>query len=129
MKEKQVINDVSKSSLIAVSVGQNALEKVIPIIAKALLKRFSIDPTMPLDIIIAENMRSGNEFIYEKLSKFLPESYPIDRLVGVVETSIGKMVPTMLRGILKMIHLLCLQNLITNLSWIKMDSKVKSLML
>lgn len=91
----QVVDEISKASLLAVSVGKNALEKVIPLIGKGLEIRFQSNPNLPLDIIIAENMRSASEFICEKLTASLPENFPINRLVGLVETSIGKMVPLM----------------------------------
>ncbi len=92
-EHEKVISEIANASILAVSVGKNALEKVIPLIAKGLERRFHTNPNLPLDIIIAENMRSAAEFIFDKLSSFLPEYYPIHKLVGLVETSIGKMVP------------------------------------
>lgn len=86
---------VSTAGIIAVSVGKNALEKVIPVIAAGLEMRFSACPDCPLDIIIAENMREAGTYMKEKLTKALPFDYPLERLVGLVETSIGKMVPIM----------------------------------
>lgn len=95
LDKAMVVQEVSNASILAVSVGRNALEKVIPLIAEGLKLRYQISPNRPLDIIIAENMRMASEFIHEKLSNCLPEEYPIDKLVGLVETSIGKMVPIM----------------------------------
>jgi len=95
LDKTQVVQEVLKASILAVSVGKNALEKVIPVIAEGLKLRYQINPVRPLDIIIAENMRSASEFIHNKLLNCLPEEYPIDKLVGLVETSIGKMVPIM----------------------------------
>jgi mannitol-1-phosphate 5-dehydrogenase len=92
---KLVAEETAKASLVAVSVGKNALEKVIPLIAEGLKKRATENPTLPLNIIIAENMRSAGEFIKEKLLSHLPADFPVDQLVGLVETSIGKMVPIM----------------------------------
>lgn len=40
-------------------------------------------------------MRSANEFICEELKKYLADDFPIDNYVGLIETSIGKMVPIM----------------------------------
>jgi mannitol-1-phosphate 5-dehydrogenase len=91
----QVVREVAQASILAVSVGKNALEKVIPLIGEGLKMRYQSAPDCPLDIIIAENMRSASKFIHEKLSSCLPADYPFDRLVGLVETSIGKMVPIM----------------------------------
>ncbi|HSO88286.1 MAG TPA: hypothetical protein VLQ91_17160 [Draconibacterium sp.] len=96
-----VIHEISTASLMAISVGKNALEKIIPRIAEGLLLRNEKYPNWPLDIIIAENMRSAGIFIYNILSEILPKNYPIDNLVGLVETSIGKMVPIMTEEDLK----------------------------
>lgn len=98
LDKAMVVQEVSEASIIAVSVGKNALEKVIPLIANGLKLRYQISPNRPLDIIIAENMRSASKFIHEKLSNCLPGEYPIDKLVGLVETSIGKMAPIMLQS-------------------------------
>jgi mannitol-1-phosphate 5-dehydrogenase len=92
---KRVVTEISKASVLAVSVGKNALEKVLPLIAEGLKARFNENPSRPLDIIIAENMRSAAGFMRQKLAALLPLDYPLDRLVGLVETSIGKMVPIM----------------------------------
>lgn len=95
LDKAQVVQEVSKASILAVSVGKNALGKVIPVIAEGLKLRYQINPVSTLDIIIAENMRSASETIHEKLLDNLSEEYPLDKLVGLVETSIGKMVPIM----------------------------------
>jgi mannitol-1-phosphate 5-dehydrogenase len=89
------IEAVSTAAIAAVSVGKNALEKVLPVIAEAIEKRFSHHPDKPLDLILAENMRSAAEFTREKLIEKLPVHFPIDSYVGLIETSIGKMVPIM----------------------------------
>src|SRR5690606_4041140 len=90
-----VIQEVATASIMAVSVGKNALEKIIPVIAEGLKRRQELTPGRALDIIIAENMRAAGEFIRSVLGEFLPEKYPLGKLVGLVETSIGKMVPIM----------------------------------
>ncbi len=92
---EKVAESVSTAGILAVSVGKNALEKVIPVIAAGLEIRYKKNPTCALDIIIAENMRDAGDFMKEQLTKNLPLDYPIEKLVGLVETSIGKMVPIM----------------------------------
>ncbi|HQG68737.1 MAG TPA: hypothetical protein PLW20_09100, partial [Paludibacteraceae bacterium] len=82
---------------LAVSIGQQGLPSAIPLIAKGLLQRRKISGDLPLDIIIAENLRNAADFFRAELKKFLPVDYPVDKLVGLVETSIGKMVPIMLK--------------------------------
>ncbi|MCG2789678.1 MAG: mannitol-1-phosphate 5-dehydrogenase, partial [Actinomycetia bacterium] len=93
-KEK-VIEEVSTSDMVASAVGNNALPYIIPLIAGGLIKRFSKDRNLPLDIIIAENMRDAAEYFEKEIVKIVENDYPLKKLVGLVETSIGKMVPIM----------------------------------
>jgi mannitol-1-phosphate 5-dehydrogenase len=79
----------------ATSVGKGALPKVLPVLARGLEKRFEKEPERPLDIIIAENDRTAPELFRKILTRELGPGYPFSRLVGLVETSIGKMVPLM----------------------------------
>jgi mannitol-1-phosphate 5-dehydrogenase len=89
----KVIEAVSKSGILAVSVGKNVLERIVPVIAAGVEKRYSMDPEVPLDIILAENMRSAAEFVRQILIQNLPLDFVVDEYVGLIETSIGKMVP------------------------------------
>jgi len=86
---------VSSAGVLAISVGKNAIEKVIPVIASGLELRYKRNPASPLDIILAENMRSAAEFVRSELIRDLPQDFPVDTFVGLIETSIGKMVPIM----------------------------------
>jgi mannitol-1-phosphate 5-dehydrogenase len=90
-----VVNAVASAGIAAVSVGKNALEKVIPVIARGIAKRYQADPSFPLDIILAENMRSAAEFTLGQMLPNLPEGFPASSYIGLIETSIGKMVPIM----------------------------------
>jgi len=89
----KVAEAVASAGILAVSVGKNALAKVAPVIAAGLQIRYKQHPNAPLDIILAENMRDAAGYLKEKLIENLPSDYPIEQLVGLVETSIGKMVP------------------------------------
>jgi mannitol-1-phosphate 5-dehydrogenase len=93
--EEQVKKEMSEADIIAVSVGINSLSFVMPVIAAGLKKRYEIAGSRPVDIIIAENMRNAAAYIRSQLREYLPADYPIEKLVGLVETSIGKMVPLM----------------------------------
>jgi mannitol-1-phosphate 5-dehydrogenase len=94
--DREAVKDsVAGAAIVAVSVGKFALEKVLPVVASALVKRLKDDPGSPLDIILAENMRSAAEFAREQLGKYLPADFPLSEYVGLIETSIGKMVPIM----------------------------------
>jgi mannitol-1-phosphate 5-dehydrogenase len=96
-ERQKVIKAVSTAGILAVSVGKSALEKVIPVIAAGLELRYNQNSDCPLDIIIAENMRDAGDFFREHLAGILPKDYPLEKLVGLIETSIGKMVPIMTR--------------------------------
>jgi mannitol-1-phosphate 5-dehydrogenase len=93
--EKGVISEISNAGIVATSVGQNGLSGVFPLLAKGLVKRWDQNSDSQLDIIIAENLRNAALFFETELKKQLPENYPFSKMVGLVETSIGKMVPLM----------------------------------
>ncbi len=94
---EKVSAEIATARIIAVSVGLNGLKSIIPLIANGLLKRFETAGASPLDIIIAENLRNGAEFMRKELKEHLPPGYPLEENVGLIETSIGKMVPIMLK--------------------------------
>jgi mannitol-1-phosphate 5-dehydrogenase len=91
----KIKDELAGAELAAISVGQSGLHGVIPMIASALLARKKLYGHWPLDIIIAENMRNSDHYISKELKKYLPEDFLINEMVGMVETSIGKMVPIM----------------------------------
>lgn len=95
--EQNVISEIANASIVAVSIGQNGLPAIMPLLAKGLIARYEQNNNLPLDIIIAENLRDAALYFESELSKLLPTYYPFNKLVGLVETSIGKMVPIMLK--------------------------------
>lgn len=99
-KEK-VTEAISRANIMAISVGKAALPLIAPGMADGLLLREQIYPGRSLDMILAENMRSAGSFFREELRKYLPSTYPLEHRVGMVETSIGKMVPIMTEHDLK----------------------------
>ena len=93
-KEK-VAEEVSSADIIASCVGKNVISNIIPLIAEGLIKRYSRNKNLALDIIIAVNMRNAAEYFKKELAKVVGTKYPLEKLVGFIETSIGKMVPIM----------------------------------
>jgi mannitol-1-phosphate 5-dehydrogenase len=87
--------ELASADMAATSVGKGALPKILPVIARGLQERFRLTPERPLDIIIAENVRGAADIFRSALAAELGPGYPLDRLAGLVETSIGKMVPIM----------------------------------
>lgn len=88
-----VAEALSHARIAATAVGQNALTHILPTIAKGLVLRMERNGG-PLDIILAENIRNGAAFVRKSLAAMLPSSFDLDS-IGLVETSIGKMVPLM----------------------------------
>ena len=93
--EDEVINEICSAGIVATAVGQNGLPAIFPLLAKGLECRLHKYPESPLDIIIAENLRNAAQYFEAELKKYLPANYPFSKMVGLVETSIGKMVPLM----------------------------------
>lgn len=92
---ERVAEELADATIIATAVGKHALPHIFPILVQGLQKRFEKQGQKPIDMIIAENIRDGAEYFHAGLKNLLPENYAIDQLVGLVETSIGKMVPIM----------------------------------
>ena len=86
----KIIKCLLESNLCATSVGQAALPKVVPLIAEGIKIRNKRSGSL-LDIIIAENIRNGADY-FRKLFK---ENGLSGDEAGLIDTSIGKMVPIM----------------------------------
>lgn len=90
-----VANEIAEADLLAMSVGQKAIPFIAPVIAKGIELRDQKHPEIPLDIILAENLREAAKVIGDELNKYLDNSISLENFVGLIETSIGKMVPIM----------------------------------
>ena len=89
--------EIADTGILAVSVGLRGLPYIMPVLAKSLLGRYEGGNHEPVDIIIAENLRNAADYFHKELSSLIPVSYSLEKIVGLVETSIGKMVPIMLK--------------------------------
>ncbi len=88
--KEAVLNKLALCRLCSTSIGAGALKDVIPVIAHAVKLRLETS-VPPLDVIIAENIRGGAEYF----RSILREYGLTGKEVGLIETSIGKMVPLM----------------------------------
>ncbi|MFW5757863.1 MAG: mannitol-1-phosphate 5-dehydrogenase [Bacteroidota bacterium] len=93
--QEKVAEAVSNAHLVSLSVGQQGLPSAIPLLAEGLQRRRKVHGEWPLDIIIAENMRNTDAFIKNRLKELLGKDFPVENMTGLIETSIGKMVPVM----------------------------------
>jgi mannitol-1-phosphate 5-dehydrogenase len=98
---ESVSKEVATAEIMAISVGQNAIPKIAPLIAKGLELRYKDFPDSPLDIILAENLRDAAKVVSVELKKHLSPSFDLDKNVGLIETSIGKMVPIMPKSVME----------------------------
>lgn len=90
-----VASEIAEADLLAMSVGQKAIPFISPVIAKGIKLRYQKHPDFPLDIILAENLRDAAKVVADELNKYLDNAIELDNYVGLIETSIGKMVPIM----------------------------------
>jgi mannitol-1-phosphate 5-dehydrogenase len=90
---QSVIIEVSGVDLIAVCVGLNGLGDVAHLVAEALVTKWKNFPDRFTDVILAENLRHASEYFLLEMRKHLPDDFPISDKVGLIETSLGKMVP------------------------------------
>ena len=95
-KELDAVADtLAEADIAATAVGPNALPYLYPGIALGLQRRYAKYGLRPLDIILAENLRNAASIVRAGLRPHLPADFPLDAMVGLLETSIGKMVPIM----------------------------------
>ena len=93
-EEEKIISQIEEADVMATSVGKNGLSGLTGILDKGIRSRYNRYPGNPIDIILAENVRDAGDFLRSALLQG-GAGYPVEAYVGLVETSIGKMVPIM----------------------------------
>ncbi|MDD4080851.1 MAG: mannitol dehydrogenase [Eubacteriales bacterium] len=90
----KVAEAIAECSLMATAVGAKILPFIAPVIAQGLKIRFA-RTQRPLDIIVCENLMDANLVLAELIKGHLSpdERALFDARVGLVEASIGRMVP------------------------------------
>jgi mannitol-1-phosphate 5-dehydrogenase len=87
-----VAEEIATADIAATAVGPHALDSVYPLLAAGVLRRRELRGG-PLDVLICENLRAAADLFRENLARQLTEDFDLELDVGLVETSIGKMVP------------------------------------
>ena len=91
---EHAIDEIVNCEIMATAVGVNVLPRIAPVIAKGVVARMERSGR-PLDIILCENQLGADElmrgWIYEKLTD--AQKQWADDNLGLVEASIGRMVP------------------------------------
>lgn len=84
------VNAIVNADIAATCVGAKAIKYILPNFVAGVKARFAIGKA-PLNLLICENLMDADEYIRELLSEELtPEELAT---VGLVETSVGRMVP------------------------------------
>lgn len=89
-----VADTIASADILATAVGVNVLKFIVPNIAEGIRRRMASNGG-PLDIIICENLMDANKVIEGMLKALLNEEEQewFDQNIGLVEASIGRMVP------------------------------------
>lgn len=88
-----VAEEIASADAMATAIGVNVLKFIAKPIAEGLKLRFERN-AKPLNIIICENLIGADEFLKGLIKAQIPEySDRIDKEIGFVEASIGRMVP------------------------------------
>lgn len=90
---------IAEADVMATAVGVNVLPKIAKPIAEGLKKRWGQGRMEPLNIIICENLMDADHHLAGLIKQELnaSENKYFEELVGLVEASIGRMVPVMTR--------------------------------
>lgn len=89
-----VAETIASADILATAVGVNVLKFIVPNIAEGIRRRMARNGG-PLDVIICENLMDANKVIEGMLKALLNEEEQawFDQNIGLVEASIGRMVP------------------------------------
>ncbi len=90
----QAIDEIVNCDIMATAVGVNVLPKIAPVIAKGVAARMERNGR-PLDIILCENQLGADEMMRGWINEKLTDDQRVwaDKNLGLVEASIGRMVP------------------------------------
>ena len=91
---KAAAKAIAESDIMATAVGVRALPLIVPVITAGLKKRLTLNCGV-FNIIICENLIDADKTLGELIKKQLSEDEQkvFDKTVGLVEASIGRMVP------------------------------------
>ncbi len=93
--EELVVNEIASADVMATAIGVNVLKFIAKPISKGIKKRFEQN-AKPFNIIICENLIGADEFLKGLIKEQIPEySDRIDKEIGFIEASIGRMVPVL----------------------------------
>ncbi len=99
-EERAVVEKLACADIVSTAVGVHALPHIVAVLAQGIEARSRQAQVAPLNVILCENMIGVAAFLRGKLREALPVAvHPfLERHVGLVEASIGRMVPVVPRA-------------------------------
>lgn len=96
MSIEKVAEEIAAADIMATAVGVNVLPRIVKPICAGLKKRFD-EGGEPLNIIICENLIDADKYLRKLIEEEMGVEYKeiLDTKLGLVEASIGRMVPIM----------------------------------
>lgn len=93
----KVVKAIEEAEIVATAVGAKGISDVISALAEGIARRLQNPIIKPLNIIICENLPEPGQTFYREIVSHLPQNLikPFEEHVGLVEASIGRMVPIM----------------------------------
>jgi len=93
-KPEAVARAIADCDIMATAVGVNVLKFIVKNIADGIVLRMNENPR-PLNILICENLMDANKVLEKMIKEHLDDTQKewFDKNVGLVEASIGRMVP------------------------------------
>lgn len=90
-----VARAIADADIMSTSVGVNVIKFIAKPIAEGIKLRYSESNFKPLNIIICENLIDADKYIHKLISENLnyDEKEKFNKYVGLVEASVGRMVP------------------------------------
>jgi len=94
---EEVANSIIDADIMATAVGVNVLPRIIVPIAEGLRRRWNNKNYEPLNILLCENLMDADKYMKKLLVECFDKSEQnmFEKYVGLVQTSIGRMVPVM----------------------------------
>ena len=88
---------IAQADILSTAVGVHVLDKIAPVLARGLAQRFGQPGTPPCNVIVCENLIHAGDHLRQAVRKHLSPEHQerLEKEVGFVDASIGRMVPVM----------------------------------
>ncbi len=92
---QEISKFIKEAEVVSIAVGKKGIECATKILSEAIVNRLTMPNNEPLNIIICENLPEPKKTIKELIFKYLPPDLEnrFEENIGLVEASIGRMVP------------------------------------